>query len=1517
MQIILIGKVYFNKLKLSQNSNGSYWIVDKNKSQELKRLQIEAVDGKCILKYERNIELIKHIYIENSLQLVEQKNDIRLEEYDCYNVNFKNTGEEFILFCLPLMENFIHFSVENTQMLTIGSSDDNVISYKNGLFLEHQAILKYDEERWIFENFDSQREIYVNSKARNREVNIIQNGDVIFLMGMKIVPINNEIYISNPKNFCKFNSNYLKLINENEVTENETDGALLKNNADAEFFSRSPRLVNLIERETIKIDAPPQGYNNKDETPLVFTIGTSFTMSIMFLMNIIRTIENYTNGEQDKKDFLYSIIPSSMMLVGMLILPFASIKYERRKKKKREELRQSKYVEYLEEKREQIKNIYQKQKEILLDNYLDAKDCEKIILEKSSRLWERGIEDRDFLSVRLGIGEEPLEIDIQSPTEQFSVEEDNMLKKLNEIVSEHKKIQGVPIVLSFVQKNIVALISKNHNNFEKYLKKIIIQLITFQSYKDLKLVFFLQDTEIEKWEYVKMLPHVWDNENKIRFFANDYNEMNEISKYLLEEFEDRLQAQENGNKLFSPYYLIVIDDYKKVENLKIISEVLNNKNSNVGFGILCITDDMMQLPNECTTFVSLQENSGVLFESQVSSTSQKRFEFDTKDVCGFEKIARAVSNIPMRFFEAGNNSLPSHYSFLEMFNVGKIEQLNILERWNKNDSTLSLRAPVGIDKYGTLIYLDVHEKFHGPHGLIAGSTGSGKSEFIITYILSLAINYHPDDVAFILIDYKGGSLTGAFQKRKSKLPHLVGTITNIDTVELQRSLLSIQSELKRRQVIFNQARELTDEGTIDIYKYQTLYHKGIVKEPIPHLLIICDEFAELKQQQPEFMDELISVSRIGRSLGIHLVLATQKPAGIVNDQIRSNSKFAICLKVQDRSDSMDVIRRPDAAMLQRAGLFYMQVGYNEYFTLGQSGWSGAAYIPQDRVEKIQDDSLEFISNTGLVIYKINDDNTQNIAIKQGEQLTNIVEYLSNLAEKEGIRKNSLWKESIPREIFLDDIKSEYYIENREHIIEPIIGVFDDPENQRQGIIQLDISNNVAIYGNAESGKETLLSTIIYDLITNYQADEVQEYILDFGSEALKSYKDAPQVGEVILGNDTEKIERFFSFIQKEIAQRKSKLSDYNGDYKQFLNNTNEKMPMIIVLLNNFEAFMELYGNDYEDLLLTLTRECVKCRIVFIITVSSFSGMRYRLSQNLKQKIVLQLNNSDDYFTILEGSRNKSFLNTFGRGLISLEDGVFEFQTAVFCKPDEYYEKIKATISLLNEHCDVFAESIRILPEKVRYEDVKNSCGSLTNVPLGISKKDLKVCCYNFQDSLLNLIISKNTEKARQYVLNILKLISQTLSVRVGILDADSLLPSKREAMHNYFKSIISKVEEDKTKKNVIAILGLDKFVSEYEKAGESFENVLNTLEQSGNCSLILVENDTKIKNYEYNDWYKNYVNKENGIWLGNGIDNQYVINITDRYNLPKCDNSFGYVVKQGNATMIKLLEMDGDEEENE
>ena len=179
------------------------------------------------------------------------------------------------------------------------------------------------------------------------------------------------------------------------------------------------------------------------------------------------------------------------------------------------------------------------------------------------------------------------------------------------------------------------------------------------------------------------------------------------------------------------------------------------------------------------------------------------------------------------------------------------------------------------------------------------------------------------------------------------------------------------------------------------------------------------------------MDELVSVARIGRSLGVHLILATQKPSGIVSDQIRSNSKFGICLKVQDTDDSTDIINRPDAAYLKEAGRFYMQVGNNEYFVLGQSGWSGAPYYPSDTLKKKIDNSIEFISNIGNVVKKV-DNKAKEEADDHGEQLTNIVKYLHSLAEKENIHSEQLWLDSIPETIYVKDIRKKYKVVNEKN-----------------------------------------------------------------------------------------------------------------------------------------------------------------------------------------------------------------------------------------------------------------------------------------------------------------------------------------------------------------------------------------------------------------------------------------------------------------------------------------------------
>ena len=1532
MRIALIGKKYIFKDTLPNINTENYWVADKSLDNEKNLLNLRNINGKWELLSNNYSKIINPNCLNNTkdgLTFFSKSNNaflssIILNEYDMYPIILDNSDEIFILYCLPDFDNnFTHFDIINTNEFTIGSDGTNSIIYNHPL-LEgvHAKIFKFNG-KWTLENYDHKYGVFVNDFPVYNTTKNIFNGDIIFIMGLQIILIKNSLYINNPNNSVTLDNNHFRIsrIKNSDLTDNIPYNLndISSENPFMNYYSSSPRIIPKITMEHIKIDEPPV-LQNENKKPTFLILGSSVAMGLLMLTSLTSTIQGIANGTASFFEIFLGFLTTIAMLVAMIVIPILDIKWDEQSKRKFEQKRQKKYTQYLEKKNTLIKEIKNKQRKILYENYLSDTECAKLIIENKPRLWERKMEDDDFLSIRIGIGKVPSKIEISYPQEKFALDDDNLLNALNDIVNDSKFINNTPVTISLVKNNISTIISRNGDFNWKFMKNIIMQLITFHSYNDLKLVFLLDSKTSKEWQYVKMLPHIWDNSKHLRFFADNYNDMNEISRFLLEEMKDRISNDNSSKdyKSFTPYYLIITNDYKKVSNLGFVKGLLNGKN--IGFSLLCITDYIYNAPNSCQTFIDIQnKTNGILYENGIDTSNQTELKLDPFSAIFFEKIAQKLSNIPIKLQTKDTTSLPSNYTFLDMFNVGKIEQLNISDRWKRNDTTLSLKAPIGIDSNGIIINLDAHEKFHGPHGLIAGATGSGKSEFIITYILSLAINYHPDDVTFLLIDYKGGGLAGAFQKNNIKLPHLVGTITNIDKYGLQRSLTSIQSELRRRQIIFNEARNITDEGTIDIYKYQKLYHDGIVKEPISHLFIICDEFAELKQQQPEFMDELMSVSRIGRSLGVHLILATQKPSGIVNDQIRSNSKFGICLKVQDTMDSNDVISRPDAAYLKNPGQFYLKVGQNEYFVLGQSGWSGATYFPADVPQKRMDSSIEFVSNIGMTIKKV-DDSKKQLIHGNGEQLTTILKYISNLAEKENINTKNLWLENIPEDIYVDNLRDKYKIKPFTNIIEAVIGEYDDPSNQQQGPVKLNLSQkeNIIIYGNAESGKETLLSTLSFDLMTNYSTKDVQFYILDFGTEALKIFKPSPHVGDVIFLDQDEKLDTFFELIMSFIKERKNILSNYNGDFGLYISKGNI-MPIITIIINNYEAFSENYEDKYDDLFLTLTREGPKCGILFIVTASSTSAMRYRLTQNFSKKIGLQLNDENDYFSMFDNVKSKRPTHMFGRGLTQIDGNVLEFQTAKICKHTDYNVYIENTIKLLNETNSLKATTVPTLPSRLEYSDLQAYLTNISKVPIGLIKKNLNVYSYNFSKNLITLISSNVFSDALLFSYCLFDELKELANVKVSILNSDEAKNNLKKSYNNFIKEIKSDIKNKVEDFCLYAIIGLDKFISEGLIDESKFSDLIGKANETGKQSFIFVDNPDKFEEHTYDEWYTNFINQSNGIWVGNGIENQTLIKTNFSLNglENNCGNSFGYVVEDGVPTLIKLIGIKEDGEDDE
>ena len=1221
-----------------------------------------------------------------------------------------------------------------------------------------------------------------------------------------------------------------------------------------------------------------------------------------------------------------SIVTSGCMLLGTVMWPILTKRYEKKRRIQKEALRQVKYQEYLATIYQSFMDETDSQRQIYFENIVNLQECEKRIVSVSRKLWDRSFGQNDFLKVKVGMGDMPLDAEVQYPERRFEIERDELEENLLAFCEAPHMVENVPITLSLFENNIVGVLGQ-HNNILSFANGIILQLATLYSYDEVKFVFIYDPKDEAQLAYVKWLPHIWSNDKKFRFLAKNQDDIKDVSAYLVNEFEARKALSADDLESTDPYYIILAFD----KNLSLRADILNRiyeSKENLHFSVVAFYDEIRHLPKECSNVVELVNNLGRIYNLDDISGQTTDFTSDILVNADLEPLSVKLANIQLDLGE-GMHTLPKMLTFLEMYGVGKIEHLNVLSRWHDNDPTKTLEAQIGVDVIGDSFKLDLHEKYHGPHGLVAGMTGSGKSEFIMTYILSLAINYHPEEVAFVLIDYKGGGMAKAFEN----LPHTAGIITNLDGTAINRSLISIQSELRRRQAIFAKASKRSGISNIDIYKYQKMYREGTVDEPLQHLFIISDEFAELKTQQPEFMTQLVSAARIGRSLGVHLILATQKPGGVVDDQIWSNAKFKVCLKVQDRSDSMDMLKRPEAAELQDTGRFYLQIGYNEMFKMGQSAWAGAPYYPSDKPEVQVDDSIEVIDSVGRVMKSARIERKKSIA-KPKKQIDAITDYLAEIAEQEHIKVRPLWLEPIPKMIYVDALVQKYGSVLSAQGINPIIGEFDDPMNQRQGALTLPLTaeGNTAVIGMPGSGKTTFVTTLMYSLMRSYSPNEVNLYIMDFASETLMAFKNAPHVGDVVLAHEQEKVINLIKLLSGQIQTRKKLFADYGGDIVSYNQSAPRKISSIVVVINNYAAFSEIY-EELEGDMLNLTREGVKYGIYFVLTATGTNAIRFRMMQNINQIFVLQVTDETDYASILGKTNGLLPAKYKGRGLYK-SDAIYEFQTAHAIESTNLFADIRAYCDEAREKYSYLrVRSIPVLPDRVDLEYIGSYVKRRSlEIPIGVETASLEVNYFNFDKSLISFVQSDDTEYA-DFVGCLTQVIQDKSEFPLMCIDSAALLTLPSHINHittkkkcaqeveSLFEKVLARnnaikdAEAEETEmpvyeKEVIVICALaDLHQKLDEEQREKLKLVLEKLSYGMGMTIIIADASKNVSTFTYEKWYKTNSNQNDGIWVGSGVADQYYIKISKTTTEMHQDISapFGFAIENAKAKKVKLL----------
>ncbi len=1516
MKIVLFDKNLYT-LHLPSKIDGSFSLTDISNENEI-LVNIEEKNNKWVMNATANYKILDNNQLLETVELLPNK---------FYILNSQNR-QKLIYVEDSIDKSFKMYKVEDNIQFVIGKNSDNQLSYANDLVLGQHLALFYKNGIWSAQ-LAPKASIYINQTFVSGDKIGLKNGDVIYIYGLKIIVMGSLMMINNPNNSVILRAEFFKPYEVSQTPIVYDEPREIDYYSEDDYFFKTPRLRRFIDTYELKFANPPS-QEKKEDMPLLLVLGPSLTMAIISFTMLLNVVSGIASGRTALASSWTRIISCVAMLMASLLWPNLIRRYNKKKTKEKNLERQAKYRTYLEKKKKEMISEGINQAEILKENLLSLDDCYNIILNRKRTLWERKISQRDFLTVRVGTGDIPIDMDIKFNEDEFTIEEDELKKEAEDMVNENKKLVKVPVGYSFYNKKATAIMGIA-DKLNTFVSNIILQLITFHSYDDLKIVILTKQKNEAIWEVYKNLPHCFSNNRQIRFFATDIEEMKTVSNYLEQEYISRVpqnadantEVVENEDKdnsvTYSPYYLIFTDDFTKVRRLGISELILKNKDD-FGFGFVIIENSLGKLPSECVNFITIGNQTSGILRNELDDYYHQDFNDEVNTLLDMHKCCEVLANIPIEFYE-DVRYLPKNLGFLEMLKVGKVEQLNSLNRWRLNDPTKSLRAAIGINDLGNIVYLDLHEKYHGPHGLIAGMTGSGKSEFIITYILSMALNYSPNEVSFILIDYKGGGLAGAFENKMQniRLPHLAGTITNLDKAELNRTLVSIDSELRRRQTLFNEARDELGESTIDIYKYQKFFRQKKLSRPIPHLFIICDEFAELKAQQPEFMDNLISTARIGRSLGVHLILATQKPSGVVNDQIWSNSKFRVCLKVQDRSDSNEMIKRPEAAEIKEAGRFYLQVGYDELFVLGQSGWCGTQYIPSDTINSEIDRSISYLDNVGSSIKDYDDlDNTKTKVSSLGDELSNVLKYITALARREHISSPRLWMDNIPAVVYTEALIEKYHYVPTVGKLEAIIGEYDDPSNQYQDILKLELGNNgnTIIYGTSSTNREMFVNTLIYSLCLTHSSKEVNFYIFDFGSESLRMFKDMPQVGDIVFASDDEKVGKLNKMIDEEISMRKQLFAEYNGEYDSYCRNSRESLPRKVYIFNNLDSYREMYPNC-DEALIKYSREGLRYGIIIIITANSNSGLYGRLLRNFENVFVLDMPTREGYANILGKIGNVYPASYEGRGLFKGQL-VYEYQTAQIYSKDQLSEYIKKKSLEIQMRNPMKAKPIPVLPDIVTLDMIKNSNMSLKNIPLGIYKDSLKIADYNFETDKGTIIAANDIEKLPFFLFNLIRTIKLLDNVNVVLFDSEGLMEKYKDYPDKYINTDFNTVMtsmlesfntdfENNGCKLMIIILGIEKLKGNTEV--KVFTDFMKAVKKINNIEIIISDNSYRYKKFMFETWYSEILVNANGIWIGNGVSDQSVIRITEvtkKYRTKTTDD-YAWIFKNGNGEILKLI----------
>ncbi|MGH2619650.1 MAG: type VII secretion protein EssC [Anaerolineales bacterium] len=966
------------------------------------------------------------------------------------------------------------------------------------------------------------------------------------------------------------------------------------------------------------------------------------------------------------KNLLYPILISTVSLVYPMVMLLRQREQRHRWEQERDRVRQA-YQARMSDVEKQLERQRAQQRESLQWVFPAP---EKLVIwgeQVSERLWERRSGDSDFLDLRVGVGEAAASFTVKVPAVEIPDLAPKQLLEARDLAVSYRRVGQVPLSFSLREGSLG--ISGPRRLREAAAAALIGSAAALHAPQDLVLYAILPTRGISEWGWLKWLPHtqvLYPSSARVTL-AFEQDRIALLLAGLLDELEARAiqaTASSDGTNRGMPFLLVLVADSLAVQGETAMQRLLSDGPS-LQAGAILLTSTPRDLPHGCRGRIEIKNDKEASYSPHAGAPAVQLAP-DLMTAANAEKLARGLAPVELTDAQL-SSALPDQIRLMELLGSPDLARIELKGRWLAAlGRPPTLKVPIGMRHGNRPLILDLRQSGHGPHGLIAGTTGSGKSELLLSLLTSLALSNHPHQVSLVLVDYKGGTAMSVL----GDLPHTVGVVTDLDGKQTRRALVALRSELTRREEI------LARHQVADIDKY----HELGISEPFSYIFIVIDEFAELKERFKydlgEILNEFVSVAQKGRALGVHLILAMQRPEGVVNDSIRANMRYRICLRVERAEDSRNVLGRPDAYLLPShpPGRAYFQVGKDEQFDLFQVARVAGFYRGEDRaagidepliIQEVAPDGRRFpLSKVEVPL----DHNLKSEAIARTDAQI-LVEMARKAADQMGIRRlPSPWPGPLPTEIPLEELFESagqpawdglaWPSEVSEHSAQrgAPVGLLDEPAKQRQVPLSIDFDRdgNLLVVGSPGSGRTTSLLTLVASLARTQRPDLIHFHLIDFGGHQLRAaFSNFPHVAGVYGPETTDRIQRLLSALHSELESRRARFEKAGVvglEGYRMLRKEHDQLPAILTVINNLSGFQEAFPDELGGWI-RLFREGGAYGLYFALSSDRMpSG---KVADLIPLRIALRLAERTMYSLILDSRPDLTLFDPVpGRGFLS-------------------------------------------------------------------------------------------------------------------------------------------------------------------------------------------------------------------------------------------------------------------------